>query len=41
VEAPEGVKDPYELALIELEQGVLPFVVLRELADGRIERVEV
>ncbi len=41
MEAPEGVVDPYELALVELERGVLPFVVLRELPDGSVERVEV
>jgi len=41
VEVPEGVKDPYELAQIELEKGVLPFVVLVEYPDGRVERIGV
>ncbi len=33
--------DPYFIARAELEAGVLPFVVVREYPDGRVERVEV
>ena len=35
------MKDPYELAKLELEKGVLPFVVLVEHSDGRVERIGV
>lgn len=41
MEVQEGVKDPYELAQIELEKGVLPFVVVVEYPDGRMERIGV
>ena len=35
------MSDPYELARIELEKGVLPFVVVVEYPDGRVERIGV
>ena len=41
MEVPEGVKDSYELARVELEKGVLPFVILVEYPDGRVERIGV
>jgi len=41
VEVPADVKDPYELAKLELKKGVLPFVVEVEYSDGRVERTEV
>jgi len=41
IDVPEGVVDPYFVAKKELEAGVLPFVVIREYPDGRIERIEV
>lgn len=41
VDVPKGVTDPYFIAREELEAGVLPFVVIREYPDGRIERIEV
>lgn len=35
------MKDPYTLAKIELEKGVLPFVIVVEYPDGRVERIGV
>ncbi len=32
-------KDPYRIARLEFEKGVLPFVVIREYPDGRVEKV--
>ncbi len=33
--------DPYDVARMEFEKGVVPFVVVREYPDGTIEVVEV
>ena len=41
VEGVEQLKDPYAIAQIELEKGVLPFVVVVEYPDGRVERIGV
>ena len=31
----------YELSVFELEQGILPLVIMRHFPDGRIEKVTV
>ena len=41
IDIPEGVVDPYDVARMEFEKGVVPFVVVREYPDGTIEVVEV
>ena len=38
---PKGVVDPYEVARMEFEKGVIPFIVVREYPDGSVEFVEV
>ena len=34
VEVPEGVKNPIDIALLELKAGVLPIMIRRRLPDG-------
>ncbi len=41
IEVPKGVVDPYYVAKMEYEAGVLPFIVVREYPTGKVERVEV
>ncbi|MBN2067291.1 MAG: DNA-directed RNA polymerase subunit K [Candidatus Diapherotrites archaeon] len=38
---PDKESKPYDLAKVELEQGVLPMVVLRRLPNGRMEEISV
>jgi DNA-directed RNA polymerase I, II, and III subunit RPABC2 len=39
VELPEGVSDPIDIALRELESGVLPMTVRRSLPDGAFQDI--
>ncbi|MEM2849421.1 MAG: DNA-directed RNA polymerase subunit K [Candidatus Bathyarchaeia archaeon] len=39
VKLPENVKDPVEIALYELERGVLPITVRRKLPDGSYQDI--
>ncbi|MBS7612127.1 DNA-directed RNA polymerase subunit K [Candidatus Bathyarchaeota archaeon] len=39
VKLPEGFKDPVEIALYELEKGVLPITVRRKLPDGTYQDI--
>ncbi|NPA86804.1 MAG: DNA-directed RNA polymerase subunit K [Candidatus Diapherotrites archaeon] len=41
IDVPKGIVDPYDVARMEFERGVIPFVVVREYPDGTIEIVEV
>ncbi len=39
IEVPEGVKDPIDIALLELEAGVLPITIRRTLPDGTYQDI--
>jgi len=39
VELPSGLKDPIDIALYELEMGVLPIIIRRRLPNGRYQDV--
>ncbi|MEM1569167.1 MAG: DNA-directed RNA polymerase subunit K [Candidatus Bathyarchaeia archaeon] len=39
VKLPENIKDPVEIALYELEKGVLPITVRRRLPDGTYQDI--
>ena len=39
IEVPEDVKDPIEIALMELEAGVLPITIRRTLPDGTYQDI--
>lgn len=39
VEPPEGVSDPIDIALMELEEGILPMTVRRTLPDGAYQDI--
>jgi len=41
IDVPPGLVDPYDVARLEFERKVIPFVVIREYPDGSIEYVEV
>ena len=41
IEVPKGVTDPYDIARMEFERGIVPFSVVREYPDGTVEIVEV
>lgn len=39
VELPEGVSDPIDIALRELEEGILPMTIRRTLPDGTYQDI--
>ena len=39
IEVPEGVTNPVEIALLELESGILPITIRRTLPDGTYQDV--
>ncbi|HDI53210.1 MAG TPA: DNA-directed RNA polymerase subunit K, partial [Candidatus Bathyarchaeota archaeon] len=39
IEVPKGVKDPIDIALLELEAGVLPITIRRTLPDGTYQDI--
>lgn len=39
IEVPENVKNPIEIALLELESGILPITIRRTLPDGTYQDV--
>jgi len=39
IEVPEDVKDPIDIALMELEAGVLPITIRRTLPDGTYQDI--
>jgi DNA-directed RNA polymerase subunit K/omega len=41
IEVPSDVKTPMEIALLELEEGVLPMSIRRTLPDGTSQNIPV
>lgn len=41
ISVPEEVKDPIDMALLELEEGVLPITIRRTLPDGTYQDIPV
>ena len=38
VTPPEGFTDPVQIASLELEKGLLPFIIERSTPDGKVDR---